>query len=105
MTIEQFNHVMTGGLAPTAQIQDGGDLGEGKTGRLSIAHKAEPDDGLLGIVPVIVGRTIRFGEDPYVLVIADGLGSCAGAQSQLSDSHGLNLHLLVDWNVKTENPY
>ena len=87
VTFQQVDHVVTGCLTLAAQVEDGGDLGEGETGGLSVPHEVEPINGLLGIVPVIVGGAVGFGEDPDVLVVADGLGGSARALGQLSDSH------------------
>ena len=87
VTFQQVNHMVAGGFALAAQVEDGSDLGEGKTGGLNVPHEVEPVDGLFGIIPVIVGGTIRLEEKPDVLVVADGLGGGAGARGQLSDSH------------------
>jgi len=84
---EQVDDMMARGFAVAAEIEDGGDLGEGETRGLGIPHESEPIDRLLRVVPVSVGRPVGRGEHPDLLVVANGLGWNPGAPGELSDPH------------------
>ena len=102
VTIQEFDHVTTGGLPLTAQIEDGGNLGEGQPGGLGVPDELEPIDCVLGIVPVVVAVSTRLRKEPDLLVVAERLGGGPGPLGQLSDSHDSQSTLLdlpADWKV------
>jgi hypothetical protein len=99
---QQIDHVMTGGLTLTAQLEDRRDLGEGEAGGLGIPDEGETVDGILGVVPIVVGIAGRLGEQSDLFVIADRLGSGTCSVRQFSDSHEASVYPLdipVDWKV------
>ena len=89
--LQQVDDVMAGGLPMAAQVEDGGDLGEGQSGGLGVSDELEPVDGLVRVVAVIVVIPDGFGEEPDVLVVADRLGGGPGLMGQFSDSHGFSI--------------
>ena len=91
VALEQVDDVMTGGLTLAAEVEDGGDLGEGETRGLGVADEAEPIDRFFRVVAIVVGGPIRGGQHPDLLVVANGLGGYPGSSGQLSDSHVLDL--------------
>lgn len=76
---QKVDDVVAGGLSLAAEIEDGGDLGEGQTGGLGVPDELEAIDSILCVVPVVVQVTGGFGNEPDLFVVADGLGSCPGS--------------------------
>lgn len=90
MPFEQIDDVVARAEAVVAHVQDGSNLGEGESGGLGVADEAQPVDCILSIVAVAVGGALGLGEDPDVLVVADGLGGDVDASGEFSDLHGFD---------------
>ena len=81
VVVEEVENVVAGGGALFAEFEDRADLLESEAGGLCVANEANPV-GCVGVVaPVAVGGALGRGEDPDLLVVADGLGVDPGSAS------------------------
>ena len=70
--------MVAGGGTLFAEFEDRADFLESEAGGLCVANESNPVGGIGVVAPVAVGGAFGWGEDPDLLVVADGLGVDAG---------------------------
>lgn len=88
MLFDEVCDMGAGSLTAVAKREDLPDLAEREPDRLGRPNEAQALDGTMAVVTVAARRSLRLGENPNLLVIADRLRGKARFVRQLADTHG-----------------
>ena len=88
---DQRGDVFAWRFATGADVDDLRDLGDGEACRLRGSHEAQYRERVVVVVAVAGTGAGRFGDEPGLLPVPDGLGRHATAFAQLTDAHDRTL--------------
>jgi hypothetical protein len=99
--VDELADVRARRITAVSNLEDLANLAEGKAGDLCVANECHTLERVGGVVAVTGPGSCWLGQQPFVLVEAQGLCRRASAARELTDEHGLTSHLdlPVNWNL------